>query len=91
MAVYGLGMLGASLIMELKRDGIAIQYGIDQDVYKGREYDFPVYGLQDSLPEADLVVVTVGYAYDAIRKQLEEKGDFKILSVDELLGLMEWR
>lgn len=91
VAVYGLGMLGASLIMELKRDGIAIQYGIDQDVYKGREYDFPVYGLQDSLPEADLVVVTVGYAYDAIRKQLEEKGDFKILSVDELLGLMEWR
>lgn len=87
VAVYGLGMLGASLVMELERDGITIQYGIDQDIYKGREFDFPVYGMQDTLPKTDIIVVTVGYAFEAIRRQLERKGDFKIISLEKLIIL----
>lgn len=89
VAIYGLGILGSLLADEMSNHNLQITYGIDQDIHKGRKFDFPVYRLQDSLPEADLVVVTVDYAYDVIRKQLEEKGDFRVISLEKLLDFTE--
>lgn len=89
VAIYGLGILGSSLVDEMRNHNITIAYGIDQDEHKGKKFDFPVYRLQDELPEADVIVVTVGYAFDSVKGQIMTKGTFQIVSLNDLLDFAE--
>lgn len=89
IAVYGLGVMGELLVSEMNKFHIEIAYGIDQDEHKGRKFDFPVYRLKDTLPEADVVVITVNYAIDEIKKQLGEKIMCSIISLNDLLEIAE--
>ncbi|SEA10710.1 Glycosyltransferase WbsX [Pseudobutyrivibrio sp. ACV-2] len=85
IAVYGLGMLGTHFLMDLEGSSITIEYGIDG---KGEaiKKSFPVYTLQNDLPEVDMVVVSVTYDYVNIKQSLEEKGIKKIISLDTVIG-----
>ena len=49
---------------------------------------FPVYSMKESLPPADLVVVTPTYAYQAIAAQLTSRTDNPIVSAEDLVK--EW-
>ncbi len=89
IAVYGLGLLGKPLVREMYNHGLRIAYGIDQDEYKEKTFDFPVYQLQDTLPKADIVIITVEYAFYSIKQQLMEKSNCKIISLGELLDFAE--
>lgn len=89
IAIYGLGLLGKLLVREMNNHNMPICYGIDQNEYIGRSFEFPVYQLQDELPETDLIIVTVEYALDSIRQQLMEKNNCEIISLYELLNLVE--
>lgn len=89
IAIYGLGILGTPLVHEMNNHHIQVAYGIDQDENKRKKFEFPVYRLQDELPEADLIIVTVEYAFAQIKQQLMEKSKCKIISLNELLSINE--
>ena len=48
-----------------------------------------MYRLQETLPDVDIVIVTVEYVFDSIRQQLEEKNIYKIITLSELLDFAE--
>lgn len=89
IAIYGLGILGTLLVHEMEKHNIEIAFGIDQDEHKGKKFRFPVYRLWNSLPGADVIVVTVNYAYDSIRRELIDKSDSKIVSLTDLINCAE--
>lgn len=81
VAIYGLGMLGTSLVTELVNNGVEIKYGIDQDIYKGRQFNFPVYTLEDELPEVQVIIVTTTNIFFQVSKKLEKQSEAKIISI----------
>lgn len=85
VAVYGLGNIGELLVEELK-DYIEIYYGIDR-----REISaiFPVYKPEDSLPEADVVIVTAVYEFEEIEDMLKKKLNCPIYSIEDIIYFME--
>lgn len=89
VAIYGLGLLGKPLVREMYNQGISIVYGIDQDEYKGKSFNFPVYRIQDELPEVDIIIVTVEYALNSIRQQIAQKNNYKTIALSELLDFAE--
>lgn len=89
IAIYGLGMLGVPFVEEMRNHHIPIAYGIDQDEHKGKKFDFPVYRLQDELPETDIIIITVGHNGDVIKQQIAQKKDCKIVLINELLDYLE--
>lgn len=89
IAVYGLGLLGVPFVEEMRRNNIQIMYGIDQDGSKKKRFDFPVYKLQDQLPDVDTIVITVGYAFNTIKKQIGENIKCRVISLSELLDYAE--
>lgn len=86
VAVYGFGTLGRVLYQELIKEKIDVRYVIDN----GRETeatDVPVYKLWE-IPKditVDMIIVTPVYEFLTIRKQLENTGDYKITSLEEIL------
>lgn len=89
IVIYGMGMLGKLLVQELYNHKMEISYGIDQNEYIGKKFDFSVYRLEDILPEADIVIVTVEYAFQDVKQQLQKKGNYCIISLKELLDYAE--
>lgn len=87
VAIYGIGMLGMHLVTELKALDIEIAYGIDRfsdAIHAG----FPMYTLNDSLPKADIVIVTVLDEYEMIKEKLNEKG-LQTVSIESLTFELE--
>lgn len=84
VAVYGMGVVGRRLIRELKDSGIEVSYGIDRNAKKIFS-DVSLFTLDDKLPKADVVVVTIGYDYEPIGKELINKGLHSVTSIDDVL------
>lgn len=87
IAIYGLGILGHHLVEQLENTDVCIKYGIDRRGADEKQR-FPVYKLEDNLPEADVIIVTVTYDFAKIYKQLYGKVDCEIISLDEMLDSM---
>lgn len=87
VAVYGLGIVGRSLVKVLENEGIQVSYGIDRDTYKGRYFQFPVYTLQEKLQDVNIVIVTVEEEYSHIKGKLKERVDADIINVGYLLDI----
>lgn len=85
-AIYGLGMLGKHLIEELNHSSIVLKYGIDRRT-DGINLNIPVYSLKDDLPEVDIIIVTATYDYENIRKTLQEKVNYPMVSLTELVAI----
>ncbi len=85
IAVYGLGMIGNHLLTELENSSIKIEFGIDGKGSAIKE-KFPVYTLEDKIPEIQLVIVTVTYDYITIREKLIKKGVKNIISLEKIIG-----
>ena len=84
IAIYGLGLVGRHVIAEIKSNGVNIDFGIDQNEIN-LEFGFPVYTLEDKLPDVEMIIVSVIYDYQNILEVLERKTNAKIISIDELL------
>ena len=84
IAIYGLGMVGRHIIADIKPYGANIIFGIDQNEIN-LEFGFPVYTLEDKLPDVEMIIVSVIYDYQKISELLERKTNAKIISIDELL------
>lgn len=84
VAVYGMSYAGKSLINELKDSHTTVAYGIDKRadaVYA----DIDVVSMEDELQKVDAVVVTVITLFDAIKRELSEKIDCPIISLEDIL------
>lgn len=72
VAIYGCGILGDYIYNELKTE-MEIGYFIDRNAHYIQK-EVPVYTLEDVLPEADAVIITLMGKTEEIEKKLKEKG-----------------
>ncbi len=84
IAIYGIGILGNQLLADLEGSKIEIRYGIDNRKESIRK-NFPVYCIEDDLPEVDLVIVSVTQHYMQIYFQLRKKLKCDVMSLNEIL------
>lgn len=84
IAIYGMGKVCAHLLKELESSDVEIMYGIDQNA-EFEDSWIKVYSLQDKLPEVDVIVVTPSFAYESIVKELKEKTNIAIVSIDDII------
>ncbi len=85
-AIYGMGDMGKILYEELKRLGIQAAYGIDKNKNVSQIDGLPVKSLSDTLPQADIIIVTPVYFYAGIKKELKTLTDIQIVSLEEIIG-----
>lgn len=84
VAIYGMGFVGNHLMKELEGRQIKIQYIIDNNglVDCGM---IPVYDLDSELPEVDVIIVTVTYAFSEIYDALKAHTDCPVISLEEIV------
>lgn len=87
VSIYGMGKIGRHLAYELVRNGIKIEYVIDEgeNALYGKE---PHYNLQDDLPDVDAVIVTPIDIFDNIKDEILKKN--KKMQVISLKTIVEW-
>ena len=88
IAIYGLGMAGNHLLADLENSSIKVIYGIDR-LGSQLKRSFPVYTVEEELPEVDIIVVSVIYDFDSIYKILKEKFHGVIVSLEEIVDYVE--
>ena len=84
IAVYGMSYDGLRLAEELENSNIEIKYGIDKNA-EAICSDIDVVTMQDQLTEVDAVVVTPIVFFNEIEKELSEKLDCPIISLEDIL------
>ncbi|XME03786.1 hypothetical protein QYZ88_006310 [Lachnospiraceae bacterium C1.1] len=85
IALYGMGDLANRIIDSLSGTSVNICYGIDQDVAGTVCRINAIYSLDDALPRVDAIIVMPFYAYDEIKKSLEDKINTRIISIEEVI------
>lgn len=88
IAIYGIGMTGKHLLADLKETEIQVVYGIDRQG-KQLNYPFPIYTIEEQIPEADVVVVTVTYEFDSIYQELKTRFGGYIASLEEIVDFVD--
>ena len=86
VAVYGMGRLGERLASELKGGSVNLSYGIDK---RDVQASFPIYRLEDTLPEVDAVIVTLVSGAEEIGEALRKKVKCPIFSIEDIIYFME--
>ena len=84
IAVYGMSYARLRLAEELENSNIEIKYGIDKNA-EAICSDIDVVTMQDQLTEVDAVVVTPIVFFNEIEKELSEKLDCPIISLEDIL------
>lgn len=84
IAVYGMSYAGLRLAEELENSNIEIKYGIDKNA-EAICSDIDVVTMQGQLTEVDAVVVTPIVFFNEIEKELSEKLDCPIISLEDIL------
>ena len=85
IAIYGMGYAGETLLAELKDSDIKVAYGIDRNADRIL-LDIDILTLENSLPEADVIVVTAITYFDEIEKDLAKKTNIKVISLEDVLN-----
>ena len=84
IAIYGMKELGERLYDELKNSEVEVKYIIDKKADM-MYADVDIVTPEDSLEEVDAIVVTAIHYMDEIEEMLEEKIDYPILSLTEII------
>lgn len=85
IAIYGMGEMGNRLYDELiNSDSVEIKYAIDANAANAYS-EIDVLDIEEYLPEVDMVIVTAIFAYDEIVEKLSDKGDFRIISLEDVV------
>lgn len=82
--IYGWGYLGERLFRELENTQIKV-VGILDKKRTNNNYALPVYTMQDKLPKADAVIITVLYDMEKIKMDVSEMITCPIINIEELL------
>ncbi len=84
IAIYGMGEMGNRLLEDLKSSDIIVKYAIDKEA--GNTYsDIDVRDMEDELDPVDAIVVSAVFAYEEIKDDLEEKVDYPIVSLEDVI------
>lgn len=84
IAIYGMSYVGERLLDELMACGIEVKYAIDQNaetIYS----DIKMFSPKDNLPKVDLIVVTAVYYYEDVCRNLADKVECPIVSLEDIL------
>lgn len=84
IAIYGMGEMGNRLYDELKNTNVNIAYGIDKNPEECYS-DLEVFEISDNLPDVDAIIVTAVFAYEDIRKDIEEIVRCPIISLEDVV------
>ncbi|MEZ3435955.1 MAG: hypothetical protein K1W34_15310 [Lachnospiraceae bacterium] len=84
VAVYGMGELGKCLIKALEDENITVKYVIDRNNYRAFG-TYLCYSPLDALPEVQAIIITPVSDYNNIAKQLEEKINASLISLDHMI------
>ncbi len=84
-AIYGVGKIGKHLKHELEKEGIQVQFVIDEGENMIHEED-EHYNLRDKLPLADVVIVTPIDEFEEIKGRILNNNKFlKVISAEEFI------
>lgn len=88
IAIYGLKELGLLLYDEIIKAGLSVEYIIDKNAdYMNVDVEATLYTPDDSLPKADVIIVTAVHYYEDIEKELRDKVTCPIISLEEVIRL----
>lgn len=81
--IYGCGMFGEHLYEELKK-AIFVKFFIDKNAL-GINKNIPVYTIEDSLPETDIILISLLYEADKAEEKIKEKSNVKTWKLTDWL------
>lgn len=84
VAIYGFGKHGRFAYDDLRKSDISVDYIIDKNA-NSIVCDIKGYTMDDIFPDVDAIIVTPYLYFDAIKKELSEKTNAKIISLEELV------
>lgn len=84
IAVYGMSYVGVTLVEELKNTKIEVVYGIDKNADNIASI-IDIITLKDEMKEVDAIVVTAIVFYEDIKRQLREKANCPVISLEDIL------
>lgn len=84
IAIYGMGELGNRLYDELKETSIRVLYAVDKNPDKVYS-ELKVVSLDEPLEEVDAFIVTATFAYDEIEKELSDRVNCPIISLENVV------
>lgn len=79
--IYGCGILGEQLYEELKKT-IYVKFFIDRNAC-GMNKNIPVYTIEDSLPETDIILISLFFEADKAAERIKEKSGVKTLKLTD--------
>lgn len=84
VAIYGMEHLGQCVMHKLTESsaGLELLFAIDADKVSS---EIEIYRPEDSMPEADVVIVTSISGYKSIKEELKTKFSCPIVSLEELI------
>lgn len=85
IAIYGMSYMGVRLFHELKKSGIHVEYGMDRETKMRIPKLSIVHPDEAEMEKVDAVVVTAIFAFDSIKRDLENLGFSRIIALDEIL------
>lgn len=90
IAIYGLGEIGKLFFNELQKyPDITVKYGIDKNAVNIQVDGLDIVNLDSVLEEADVIVVTVTFAFDLIYDELFSRTNIPIVSLDEIINFYQ--
>ena len=84
IAIYGMCLAGRTLYNELENTGITVAYGIDKSA-ESLYADVDIFSLDESLEPVDAVIVTAVTYFEEIKKDISEKMQCPVLSLEDIL------
>lgn len=86
VAIYGMAALGKHLLVQLRKEGVNLLFGIDR--YVGQfGNDFKIYRPEEDFPDVDAVIITA-YDADAISARMRDKYKGKIITLEDIIAAM---
>lgn len=84
IAIYGMGAIGKTLYAELRDTSVKVAYAIDRNA-ESMYAECDVFSLRDELQQVDAVIVTTLMDFEEIKKDITQKMECKIISVEEIV------
>jgi len=82
--IYGLGKMANHLIEDIKNSGINIVCAIDIKAADKCE-DFPTITLEETIPDADCIIITPVHEFISIKQKLAGKTSIPIISLSDVI------
>lgn len=85
IAIYGLGDVGMQFAREMNSSSnVTVKYVMDKNICADKAI-FPRLEINDDLPVVDAIIVTPIFAFDSIKKELENYVSCPIICIEDVI------